>query len=422
VPPHVAAPARRSGSPAATLQSLDADADILLAASAAQNLQAAYGFYTDRKMWDDVADLFTQDGSLAIGGQTLRGRQAIRASLGEAGLRQGELNDHAQLVPVVTVAADGRSAQVRGIELAMLGQHGGESFWQVSITDGRFVKEGDVWTIAEMRVTPRMRADYTKGWAGDLPPIAGDAAYPKARGPKPDFKPALAPPPAGKSGETASDVGSVRAKLARALAHDGGENVSDAYGYYIDEFLWDETADLFAVNGWKELSYIGTYIGRERIRASLFARYGRNGRSPANIQLHQKTQPYVTPSADGGRANIRLRLFQMSSSGQTPPSYIAGIYENEVVLEDGVFKIAGMDLDYVWLANYAGGWAGIVAGSSSRYAPKPGAMDAVPPDGPLRGVTFAPYPDIAPMGFHFRNPVSGREPAVFLPWSDGRRA
>ncbi len=31
-----------------------------------RNLQNAYGYYVDRKMWDDVTDLFTEDGTLEI--------------------------------------------------------------------------------------------------------------------------------------------------------------------------------------------------------------------------------------------------------------------------------------------------------------------------------------------------------------------
>ena len=42
-------------------------------------------------------------------------------------------------------------------------------------------------------------------------------------------------------------------------------------------------------------------------------------------------------------------------------------------------------------------------------------------DAPLRGSVFAPYPRVAPMGFHFANPVSGREPTLRLTWSDGHR-
>jgi hypothetical protein len=33
----------------------------------------------------------------------------------------------------------------------------------------------------------------------------------------------------------------------------------------------------------------------------------------------------------------------------------------------------------------------------------------------LRGVTYAPYPGVAPMAFHFANPVSGREPPERIP-------
>ncbi|MEG3149078.1 nuclear transport factor 2 family protein [Sphingomonas sp. ZT3P38] len=416
--PRDLAPVAATGSTAARVALLDAEADLLLAASAVQNLQAAYGFYTDRKLWDDVADLFAPDATLETGAARVRGRAAIRDSLGAAGLATGELNDRPQLVPVVTVAADGHSASVRGIEIAQTGQHGGASFWSVAVYDNRFVKRNGSWMIQSMRIVPRMRAAYATGWAQDLPAIAGTAAYPKARGPHAAIAARLAPAPKPSRG---TDLVAIGRKLLAAEAHDGAENVSNAYGYYIDEFRWDETADLFATDGWKELSYIGTYIGRERVRGSLLSRYGRAGRSPAFMAIHQKTQPYVTVSDDGQRANIRLRLFQFNSQQTADGSYIAGIYENQVKLEDGVWRVHGMDLDYVWLANYTGGWAAIEPGSSKRFAPTAESVAKYPPDAPLRGVVFAPFPAIAPMGFHFRNPVSGRAPALQLAWSDGRR-
>ena len=152
-------------------------------------------------------------------------------------------------------------------------------------------------------------------------------------------------------------------------------------------------------------------------------RYGRNGRTTANMQFHQKTQPYVTVAADGQSARIRLRLWQFGSSPTAPGSWISGIYENQVILENGVFKIQGMDLDYVWLANYKGGWGGIAEGWSRTFAPRPGAPDPFanfPPDAPLRGNVFPPFPKITPMDFHYVNPVSGRRPEILLQWSDGR--
>ena len=409
----------RPGTHAARTAALDAEAEMLLAASVVQNLQAAYGFYTDRNMWDDVADLFAPDAVLETGADVRRGRDAIRASLGTPGLAAGELNDRPQLMPVVTIAPDGRSADIRAIEIGQTGQHQGASFWSMAIHDNHFVKRDGTWMIQSMRITPRMRADYTIGWAGALPPIEGKAAYPKSAGPRAAFAPSLAPrlKPGG-----AADLAAIRRKLAVAAAVDGAENICTAYGYYIDEFRWDETADLFATDGWKELSYIGTFIGRDRVRQSMIRRYGHAGRSPAFMAIHQKTQPYVSVSDDGQRANIRLRLFQFNSQATGEGSYISGIYENQAKLEGGIWRIHGMDLDYVWLADYAGGWAAIVAGASKRFAPAPEVIARYPPDAPLRGVTFAPFPEIAPMGFHFRNPVSGRAPATLLGWSDGRRS
>ena len=52
------------------------------------NLQHAYGYYVDRKMWDDVADLFAADGTMEIGLQGVYvGRKSIRRGLNAFGRR-----------------------------------------------------------------------------------------------------------------------------------------------------------------------------------------------------------------------------------------------------------------------------------------------------------------------------------------------
>src|SRR4029077_15937798 len=64
---------------------------------AVRNLQHAYGYYVDRKMWDDVVDLFVEDSAVHINGVgVFRGRTGVRQvmeRMGPAGLRHGELND-----------------------------------------------------------------------------------------------------------------------------------------------------------------------------------------------------------------------------------------------------------------------------------------------------------------------------------------
>ncbi len=425
-------PAPRKGA-ALALPSLAARARALADESAVQNLQAAYGFYMDRKLWDDVADLFAPDGTIEIGGEgAYVGRASIRKGLerfGPLGLQPAQLFDHFQLVPVIEVASDGLGAQLRGIELQMLGVHGMGGAWGISVIEMRAQKRGGTWLIARMAISPRVLADYDTGWAKELVDLDGASAifppdklvalttdYPRNKAPAIRF----AHPVTGKRPAPAqvnAGMAAIERDLLTAKGHDGAENVSTAYGYYIDEFKWDETADLFAADGWKELSYIGTYVGRESIRTSLFARYGRNGRSPAGAAIHQKVAPYVTVLPDG-RARIRLKLFQINTAAN-PGGYIDGIYENQVVREDGVWKVAGMDLDYVFSANYVGGWAKIEPGAAKRFAPKPEDAARMAPDGPLRGAVFAPYPEIGPTAFHFVNPVSGRQPPMLLPWSDG---
>ena len=82
-PPTVAALAKRMSDLAARAQRLSDEIEIT-------NLQHAYGYYVDRKMWDDVADLFAADGTMEIGLQGVyAGRTSIRRGL-NARLRSGQ--------------------------------------------------------------------------------------------------------------------------------------------------------------------------------------------------------------------------------------------------------------------------------------------------------------------------------------------
>ncbi len=405
-----------------------------------QNLQHSYGFYTDRKLWDDVADLFSSDATAEFGKQGVYvGKASIRRALDQFGaLHAGELNDQLQLETVVTMAPDGRSASAYGIQLGMTSA-AGTGQWSESLYANDYVKEGGVWKIHRLRVYPRLLTDYSAGWAksalaapgpsrefhSDRPsteglllvyPAVGFPAIPyphpvrqAGRGDLPDRRDVP-----GNLEELATRIVSAERDLAVAEGYDGAENVSNAYGYYIDEFKWDDTADLFSREGWKELSYIGTYVGRENVRKSMTLRYGSRGRTGKQMTLHQKTQPVVHVAPDGRSARIRERLFQINSVTDTPGSYIGGTYENEIVREDGAWKIAGMDLDYCWTTTYVTGWAHAEAEDSRRFAPPPGSVPPLAPDRPLRGVVLAPFPTIVDVPFHYRNPVSGRAPAVLL--------
>ena len=426
------------------------------------NLQHAYAYYVDRKMWDDVADLFASDGTMEMGLQGVYvGKTSIRRGLnawGPAKLAEGELNDHVQLQTVVTVLPDG-TARARGTDIGMLGPPSSRgsgaartarrALWTQSIYENRFVKQGGVWKFKAMHVYPRFIVDAEQGWGKDAQPApAPSTEFPPDRPPteryeifprfhiaplhydhpvtgRPPQYPAgtnvatrprpAAPVPAAASPTSAARLTSLLSatelSVARSQAYHAAENLATAYGFYIDEFKWDDAAALFSRDGWKELSYVGTYVGRERVRESMKRRYP-NPKSPDFLTVHQVVQPVIHVSADGKTAKIRARLLQMGGPAKGEGSWLAGVYENSALIEDGAWKLSGMDLDYVWQAPSRGGWVRVTTPPS---APQVALVKEFPPDRPLRGSIAPPFPAVHAMPFHYRNPVSGRVPPVLLP-------
>ena len=94
------------------------------------------------------------------------------------------MNDQLQIDTIVTVAADGRSAKARGMQISMTGVNNVGGRWGTSIFESTYAKEGDTWKIASVHLYPRLKTDYAKGWAHDAQP---------AQGPNKDF-PADRPP------------------------------------------------------------------------------------------------------------------------------------------------------------------------------------------------------------------------------------
>src|SRR5690606_21623073 len=134
---------------------------------AVRNLVHAYGYYVDRRMWDDVVDLFAPDGAMAITGAGVFRRAAgIRTALETmwpAGLDTGDLNDRPLFDTVVAVSPDGSEAVTRSIELGMLARDG-VGAWEVNVVRTRCVRDGVLFKLAEVRIDAVMRAGYADGW------------------------------------------------------------------------------------------------------------------------------------------------------------------------------------------------------------------------------------------------------------------
>lgn len=154
-------------------------------------------------------------------------------------------------------------------------------------------------------------------------------------------------------------------------------------------------------------------------------------RPRTSIPIHWRTQPVIHVAQDGRSASIRSRLFQAGSSRTRPSGLNGGMYNDQVVLEDGVWKLWSVNIDEFFFqsVNYEGGWSAAkdpAPAAATRPAAQ-NAQDTYPPDIPLTklgerergfrggdGPTIA-WPSILPMYFHYKNPVSGRMPPYYWP-------
>lgn len=447
----------------------------MLEENAVRNLQNVYGYYVDRRMWDDVADLFEPDGTLDIAGVgQWKGAKSIRRGLereGPAGLPAGELNEHVQFPVIVTMSPDGAEARARGIELAMTGRNDSKGYWAVSIFENRYRKRDGIWRIAQMQIFPRFRSDYAEGWGKSrLDPVGPDAAqapdapsaFPKDALPAFSWRhPVTGKPirypdgtrvagefpgfgkPAGMSstavsGTTAQLVAEGERKLRLLVADVGVENVSSAFGTYIDDFEWELLGRTFARKGAREMPYAGFYIGPKRITEAEVTKWGHRRSPRTSIPVHLRIQPVIHVSPDGRSARFRTRLFSIGSNLHSAGWLAGGMYPNDqAVLEDGVWKLWSVAIDefYFRMVDYKNGWTNVPAEPAEK---KPDMLlKAHPPDVPLtilgqrqqgfipgstqlnpyvhNGPAYPGYPSATVMWFHYVNPVSGRVPPYYWP-------
>jgi hypothetical protein len=174
------APAVAQSSPEARLEAYRERVARLEDQDAVENLQATFGYYFDKGLWEDAADLFAREGTFEYGQSGVYvGQQRIRRAMllfGPEGLSQGYLNNHMQLQPVIVVAPDGRSATGRWQGMVQLAEPGANGTWGVGIYENAYVKEGGVWKLAKLHFYPTGFTDYDKGWARSLIPLQGPSA------------------------------------------------------------------------------------------------------------------------------------------------------------------------------------------------------------------------------------------------------
>jgi hypothetical protein len=429
--PAVAQPPSSLGTLAGRAVQLEKEIAALEDVNAIKKLQRIYGFYTDKQLWSEAADLFSADGSIEVGGRGVYvGRERIREFLGTNGPefpQPKRLFDHMQLQPIVHVAPDGTTARGRWHVFAQEAVHGEYANWGLGVLENEYVKEDGVWKIRRQHFFTTMYTPYGAGWGKqaipnappspelppDRPPSVAYEAYPQAYVvPFHYGNPVTTAPPVVGDGKVVAAGGVTMQALAETLAtierrlgllEDVAqlERLNSIYGYYLAHLQWDDLTGMFSPTGSIEIAMRGVYVGAASVRRNLNL-YGQATDDQFGLQHnHMQFQPVITVAPDGQSAKMRSRALSIMGQWERYSQWMGGVYENDYVKEDGVWKIKRDQVFNTYFVPYTVGWKDV--------APRlpPGITDANPPDLPPT-LPFEMYPSAFLPPFHYANPVTGR--------------
>ncbi len=159
-------------------------------AMAIRRLHQVYESHLDSGMYEEVVDLFTEDGEVFFNGGVFEGKsRGVRRlycdhfSSGSTGKKiesaPGFETEPAHLHDIVEVAPDRKSAKARFpysmqmgapmdedsqlVKMARLQGEGIRKWWEAGIHEVSFVKDGDSWKIKALEYRVTAKADYRPG-------------------------------------------------------------------------------------------------------------------------------------------------------------------------------------------------------------------------------------------------------------------
>jgi hypothetical protein len=164
---------------------------------AIRKLQHAFGYYLDKCLYDEVVDLFADDGDIHIGDGIYRGKAGQRRFFtgrlkqeiagGVNGPVYGLLLEHLTLQDVIDVAPDRRTAKGRFRCLVQGGSHDSRQsanpgnprqWWEGGLYENAYAKGDDGrWRLKLLSYRTVYQAPYETGWAHTR--IAADSKPPQ---------------------------------------------------------------------------------------------------------------------------------------------------------------------------------------------------------------------------------------------------
>jgi hypothetical protein len=152
--------------------------------NAIRKLHFTYGYLIDYCRYDEVVDLFAEDGEVLFLSGIYQGHAGVRRlyktwfqeffTQSKPGPVDGFLLDHFQMQDIITVAEDRNTAQGRFRALLAGGNHESraykpeglpEQFYEAGVYENSYLRENGVWKIKRLDYVVAWQAEYDKGWA-----------------------------------------------------------------------------------------------------------------------------------------------------------------------------------------------------------------------------------------------------------------
>ena len=151
-----------------------------------ERVQRAYGYFVDKGQWTPLADLFTEDATLEIGGKGIfigrdRVLEYMQTAFGPDGAKAGLLANHMQFQPIPDISEDGDTGWMRARAYVM------SVGWGLPLYENEYEKgEDGTWRISRLTGPFTMYTNW-EGWGE----YALNNTWPDKFDPPPDLPPSV---------------------------------------------------------------------------------------------------------------------------------------------------------------------------------------------------------------------------------------
>ena len=166
------------------IEGLTRELGILRDTETIRRLHHTYGYLIDKCLYDEVVELFSEQGHVRFLNGLFKGQAGARRlyagrfrkafAEGRNGPAHGQLLEHLQLQDVITVAPDRASARARFRCFLHGGSHDSArdripQYWEGGVYENTYVREGGVWKIGALNYNVFYHCPYESGWAHTKP-------------------------------------------------------------------------------------------------------------------------------------------------------------------------------------------------------------------------------------------------------------